>query len=424
MSSSSPPRLSKGARVVLGLGLTVVSCVFALLAVEVGVRIARVGSDQFLRPDPVLGVRFIESKSGLSQSTCYSADVTIGAAGWRSPDVATPKPDDVYRILVLGDSFMAGLQVNDGETLARLLERRLGGAARGRRVEVVNFGVPSFGTDQQLIALREYGLALQPDLVVLAFYAQNDVAENDRMLRSNTNTDPKPYFELQAGQLVELPFRDNTPAAVQLVRRAVAPLRIYPLTRDALVAIPLTHRVLYGLGIVNVVPQQNRNPAPTSTDGTIWNWPDRWRRQIGVFELEPWADWGHAWSVTEALVAAVHREAVRGQAEFVIAGVASPIEVMPTQLLGQLIDKEEQIDVSGPGNRLEAIAHRQGVQLVSTVPGFRQRVAQRADVFERLFLSCDGHWTAAGHELAADLLEPVIRERVQRGPTHRVARLH
>ena len=61
---------------------------------------------------------------------------------------------------------------------------------------------------------------------------------------------------------------------------------------------------------------------------------------------------------------------------------------------------------------------------MSTVPGFRQRVAQRADVFERLFLSCDGHWTAAGHELAADLLEPVIRERVQRGPTHRVARLH
>jgi hypothetical protein len=41
--------------------------------------------------------------------------------------------------------------------------------ARARRCEVINAGVPGYTTWQELEFLRQYGLSMQPDLVVLGF---------------------------------------------------------------------------------------------------------------------------------------------------------------------------------------------------------------------------------------------------------------
>lgn len=402
-------RKPRSPRLVLSILIVVASCLIALLIAEVTVRVVGLGSDQLLRPDPVLGVRFIESKSGLSQGPCYRADVTINPDGWRSPAVSVEKPADVFRVLVLGDSFMAGLQVADDETFTRVLERRLNQAGLGRRVEVINFGVPSWGTDQEYLALREYGVRLKPDLVVLAFYAQNDVAETDPEIRSTTSTYPKPYFTLRDGQLVEEPFSDPTPALIGMARRLAAPLRIYPLTRDGLLTMPAVHRLLYSLGIVGVVPQTSQSTQPQGA--TVWQWPDRWRRQIGVFERR--TDWSNAWTITEGLVRLTHSEATRAGASFLIVGVASPIEVMPASLLGGLAGGgADDLDIDKPSTRLTQIAERQGLDLVSLVPDFRDRIAGSTETFEGLFLRCDGHWTAAGHRLAADIVAPSLAARI------------
>ena len=396
--------------VLANLVLVAASCVVAIVIAEVAVRVARIGSDQLLRPDPVLGVRFIPSKTGLTQGACYSAEASISADGWRSPVIAAAKPDGVYRILVLGDSFMAGLQVNDDETFSRVLERELAAAHPGQRFEVVNFGVPSWGTDQQYLALREYGLALDPDLVLLAFYAQNDVDENSMALRSATNTYPKPYFEYRDGRLVQLPFRDDTPAPIRWARQAVAPLRIYPLVRDALLTIPAVHRVLYQLGIVGVVPQAQPSAAD---DPTIWKWPDRWRRQVGVFEREYGREREHAWEITRALLTRLAGEAEGSGARFLVMGVASPIEVMPPALLEGLVGEGGgALDVDKPARLLQELAEREQFALFSLSPGFREAVAGNVETFERYYLSCDGHWTPAGHRLAAEIAARIVAGRL------------
>ena len=214
----------------------------ALLLVELTFRAAGIGSDQFLRSDAVLGVRLIASKRGLSQGECFRATVSINAHGWRSSDVSVSKPEGVYRILVLGDSFMAGLQVEDDETFSSVLERRLNHEGFPHRVEVINFGVPSFGTDQEYLSLREYGMRFAPDLVVLAFYAQNDVINNSSVLESAGNEHPKPFFDIDNGRLVALPFEDPTPAVLAAVRRIGASVRMYSWFRDSLLQIPMAHQ--------------------------------------------------------------------------------------------------------------------------------------------------------------------------------------
>jgi hypothetical protein len=75
------------------------------------------------------------------------------------------------RIVLIGDSFTWGEGVKNSETFARLLEERLD------RTEVINLGVHGYGTDQQLLYLRELGLRFRPDIVVLGLF-EEDVNRN------------------------------------------------------------------------------------------------------------------------------------------------------------------------------------------------------------------------------------------------------
>ena len=95
----------------------------------------------------------------------------INSAGFRDPERAKRKPQATRRILLLGDSVAWGWGVDDGKRFSDLLEARLGPG-----VEVCNLAVPGYGTDQQYWTLAERGLAMQPDLVLLCFVI-NDVVE-------------------------------------------------------------------------------------------------------------------------------------------------------------------------------------------------------------------------------------------------------
>jgi len=127
----------------------------------------------------------------------FRVRVRTNAAGFRGGPLPGAKPAGVYRIVVLGDSFTFGFGVRERQAwparLAALLNARTGGASR---VEVVNLGVPGTGPRDYLWHLAHTGLALQPDLVVIGFFANdvNDVYQLDRFgMRS-------PLFALAALQ--------------------------------------------------------------------------------------------------------------------------------------------------------------------------------------------------------------------------------
>lgn len=400
-------------RVGLHLLLIAIGCV-ALLAAELMLRIAGIGRDQFERPDPVLGVRFITAKTGLNQSSCFTTSVSTNSHGWRSRETSLAKPEGVYRVLVLGDSFMAGLQVQDHETFSSVLEAGLNQQGLRSRVEVINFGVPSWGTDQEYLALREYGLDFMPDLVLLAFYSQNDVSDNYSVLLSRGSTYPKPFFDIQDGQLVELPFSDPTPIPIAVGRRLAAPFRLYPWVRDSLLQIPAAHRVLYSLGIVGVVPEEGRSSE--ANDAALWKWPGRWKRQIDVYRRDYSDEWSHAWKITEGIVKRLRDEVKGAGAALLLLEVSAPVAVLPISLMSRLVAAGgfDSIDVDKPTTLLKQLAERNKIDLVSLVPGFRERVGNSEAAFAKYYLSCDGHWTPAGHRLAAELVAPAIVARIAR----------
>jgi lysophospholipase L1-like esterase len=88
--------------------------------------------------------------------------------GHRGPDFDVPKPDGIYRIVVLGDSFTFG----EGVRLEHIFTTRLNERLRARvsdSIEVVNAGTGAWSTDSEIRYLKARALAWEPDLVLLIF---------------------------------------------------------------------------------------------------------------------------------------------------------------------------------------------------------------------------------------------------------------
>jgi hypothetical protein len=107
-----------------------------------------------------------------------SVEVRINSLGMRGPEVEKAKPEGVYRILGLGDSFTFGVGVRDEDTFLRRLETLLNAQPdEGRRCEVLNAGVQGYNTRDEVVCLEQRWLELSPDLVLITFYLNDAYAD-------------------------------------------------------------------------------------------------------------------------------------------------------------------------------------------------------------------------------------------------------
>lgn len=105
-------------------------------------------------------------------------------------EYAQPKPPGTIRIVVLGDSFTFGEEVDDDDTYCAQLNALLAGT------EVLNLGVHGYGHDQMLIYLTEEGVGYSPDIVIVGFVTE-DVQRNVVQFKDYA----KPRFSVSGGRL-------------------------------------------------------------------------------------------------------------------------------------------------------------------------------------------------------------------------------
>ena len=89
--------------------------------------------------------------------------------GFRERDFKIPKPPDVYRIMVLGDSLTWGAGLAVEERYTAIAERLLSEAFSQRKFEVLNFGIPNGPTTQERDILQKLHREVDPDLIVVGF---------------------------------------------------------------------------------------------------------------------------------------------------------------------------------------------------------------------------------------------------------------
>ncbi len=96
--------------------------------------------------------------------------------GLRDREILFNKAPGVYRILLLGDSTSMGEGVEIDDIYLKRLERLLN--RESRHVETINAAIRGYGNDQSFLLYRRLGKRFTPDLVILAFFTQNDFDDN------------------------------------------------------------------------------------------------------------------------------------------------------------------------------------------------------------------------------------------------------
>ncbi len=375
--------MSRRRRVIVNGFLTVGSLALGLAAVESGLRlfspqpllesyrVADAGGP-LTRRDPELGWTLKPDVSGLEGSAPWENGLSTNADGFRDGPHAEAKAPGAYRVVVLGDSFVFGSGVPQESILTRRLASRL-----GTGFEIVNLGVPGYGTDQELLTLRRWGKKLAPDLVLVGFF-WNDVMEN---ASSEIYGMAKPHFTLEGGRLVPHP-----PAGVS------APSAFARLDAALLGSSHLWSLVRNGLSAAGRTAGEASEERPVSIDFSLKNPPASREREFAL---------------TFALLDALSREAAALGAPLVVFS-APPRFLVDDAVAARLLKiyglPPDALDEDGFRRLREACA-ASGVAFVDLLPGFRRDGAAGA----RLFLPTGIHWSAAGHDAAARLLEPAVR---------------
>jgi hypothetical protein len=297
----------------------------------------------------------------------YGHDVSFNSAGMRDREHTEEKPAGVFRILLLGDSFMEAVQVPFEASLPSLLERTLAQRTK-KRIEVVSAGVSGWGTDDELRYLTSYGLKYQPDLVVVAMTLHNDISDNLR----------QDWHALKGGVLVEQP---RVPAS--FLRYKVIQLKAFLATRFE--TYQLWRRVRHGGEIRQVGKQLNshvtqlfREPTPeVITQGVELT--GLLLRQLQVVT-----------KATGGSVALVLLPIRYQLSDSAFAGFVRASGVPAAQM-----------QISMPQRLIAPLAGSLGIPVVDLLPRFRQWTAGGG---ASLYLEWDGHWNEAGHQLATDVV--------------------
>lgn len=157
------------------LGLTIVAAlVIASGACEIILGLFDLGQDEYIKPDPVLGVTHLENKPVTFRLEGFARQ-KISSIGTRDVEHAAQKPDGVKRIIFLGDSKTEALQVPLADTFAKKIESRL--SAGGKKVETLNFAMASYSTVQEYLSYLLRGKSYKPDVTIL-LYNYLDSSEN------------------------------------------------------------------------------------------------------------------------------------------------------------------------------------------------------------------------------------------------------
>ena len=353
----------------------------AFLLGELALRLAGLGYPPFSAPDPVRGWALRPHTSGRYDRE-GDALIRINGAGMRDRERSERKPSGVFRIAVLGDSFVEAREVPYEASFCALLETELL-RPNGEAVEVLNFGVRGYGTAQQLLTLRETVARFSPDLVILAFFTGNDPADNARALDASSTSFARPYFALVGERLVlDDSFRRSWPF---LSSRVVSSLVVVSRTAQ------LGVRAYHGL-----VRRAGRRERPIGVDYGLYPW---------VYARSQSQEQLRAWDVTERLLEAIRDESRRQGAELAVISVGSGAAVDPDPHERQKLAAAMGVDDwLLPDDRIAAAGQRLGFATLSLTRVFQAEAEADGRPLHGFANTKPGrgHWNERGHRVAAE----------------------
>jgi hypothetical protein len=282
------------------------------------------------------------------------------------------------------------------------LERLISTAER--RVEVINLGVGGYSTLQEYLVFDTVGRQYRPDVVVLAMYLNNDLAENTRELqvlqgKDRGKIDSRPFLDpqVEAGwRITDVDFRSAQKRYEENRRRWSE--RQSRLVRNS----ALLQLANFLWGRLKALGADEPMLAP------------RVGRDLSSF-VEHYCDEPpevvRAWKVTKRILARLNQEVRATGARLLAMSVPAIHEVdedVMTRVLSQFSPNRLCLEQAIGYRRLAELLGELDIDYLDLMPAFRY--ARRQSGVE-LFRRSDLHWNPQGHSLAARELAAALEDR-------------
>ncbi len=315
----------------------------------------------------------------------------------RDSDTAIDKPPGTCRILLLGDSQTEGI-VNNAESYAARLEHLENERdASARPVEVLNAAVSGYSPLLEYLWLRERGVRLQPDAIIVALYVGNDIAELRMRHEDFGGFGPRFTIPLLArgdeGWRIEPPGADLDPFA-RVDWWLQSRLRSYTLARRVVVR-----------------PAQEVGDATAHVASecagclqTMW--------QAAVAGGDP-AQLDEGFAQLDYLLQRFHTAAVDLGVPLLVVVIPTKIEVEGATVAASIEQAAATLglhydaaafDDAVRERMLELAAHN-GLQAVDLLPALRAAANAHG---RELYWNVDWHLNPEGHQVIAEQLLPLI----------------
>ncbi|MBN1964134.1 MAG: SGNH/GDSL hydrolase family protein [Anaerolineae bacterium] len=334
----------------------------------------------------------------------FDVNVAFNSLGFRGPAILYEKPDEVYRILIVGDSFVEALQVDYADTIYAQLATMLADTHRsdGRRVEVFGVGATGWGTLQAYLYYHHEGMRFDPDLIVHVFYI-NDVVDNN----------PTVFYSDPFRSSYDFVIEGDSVRAVNLNEQPgvspgeFAPPPINPVKR-LLDALPQFLQDTATVGVIRLWADPPRLIA--SLGGNL----TQTHPQTYIFVQEPEIDgYREGWYRTQRAYEIWAAEAQANGAQLMVLALDVPPERV--QMMANFWPEETADwvwDDELPYTRLGVILDSVDVPLVLTREAYRDYAESVGQpVMDAIFIPYDGHWTPAGHRVSAEVLRDALVEQ-------------
>ncbi|MDQ2974674.1 MAG: SGNH/GDSL hydrolase family protein [Acidobacteriota bacterium] len=390
--------------------LLVISVVVGLAIVELGLRVAGFSRPYFYTYDEDLGWMLRPGTSGWFRKE-GEAYIHVNSSGMRDDrEYVAAKPKDTFRVAVLGDSFAEALQVPVTHTFWSVLGQELNNCQplKGQRVEVMNFGVSSYGTAQELIMLRDRVWAFSPDVVLLAFTPANDVRNNSRALERD---ELRPYFVLKNDvPVADMSFRDS--ASFRRKRTFISSTMYSLINYSRLLQLinGVRDDIVTRRAAQSQIGSQAGSDAGNQVQKPSQDTATAKATEMGIDDkayTEPTDPaWREAWRVTEALLSQMNKEVTNHGAKFLVVVLTSGPQVTPDlQQREAFMSRLQTNDLFYPEHRIQTIADREHFAVLSLGPVFAKYAAEHQIALHGFgsFLNL-GHWNGAGHRLAGETI--------------------
>jgi hypothetical protein len=156
-----------------------------------------------LHPRPILYHGSVGAREALARNRLAPHAEHLGStvnSGGHNDDEFEPKRTGQRRVVSIGDSFSLYMATKERHFTA-LAEQHLAG------VDICNLGVAAVGPPEYLLLLREEGLPLQPDLVLINVFVGNDLANAWQSAESARRSPLRTVLDADSCLLVLVPKR-------------------------------------------------------------------------------------------------------------------------------------------------------------------------------------------------------------------------